>query len=221
MDRTIKVTGKGKISAAPDMIRLLITQTKTEKTYEAAVKASAAQKKTITDAFEKLGFKKEDLKTLSFAVDAQYEGYEAKDKLWKQRLVGYRFTHRMKLEFAKDSDLLGKALGTMTAIKGEPEFSIQYFVEDKEAVKNKLLANAVKDSKEKAAALTKAAGVKLGEIVHINYSWGEAEIASAPMAPMMLRACKADGAVGNSINLDIEADDIDIEDTVTIVWEIK
>jgi len=90
MDRTIKVTGKGKISVAPDMIRLLITQTKTEKTYEAAVKASAAQKKTITDAFEKLGFKKEDLKTLSFAVAAQYEGYEAKDKSWKQRLVGYR-----------------------------------------------------------------------------------------------------------------------------------
>ncbi|MBR5994082.1 MAG: SIMPL domain-containing protein [Lachnospiraceae bacterium] len=221
MDRTIKVTGKGKISVAPDMIRLLITQTKTEKTYEVAVKASAAQKKTITDAFAKLGFKKEDLKTLSFAVDAQYEGYEAKDKSWKQRLVGYRFTHRMKLEFPKDTDLLGKALGTMTAIKGEPEFSIQYFVEDKEAVKNKLLAGAVKDSKEKAAALTKAAGVKLGEIVHINYSWDEVDISVTPVAPMMLKSGERGLCGSNAVDLDIEADDIDVEDTVTVVWEIK
>ena len=186
-----------------------------------AVKASAAQKKTITDAFAKLGFKKEDLKTLSFAVDAQYEGYEAKDKSWKQRLVGYRFTHRMKLEFPKDTDLLGKALGTMTAIKGEPEFSIQYFVEDKEAVKNKLLAGAVKDSKEKAAALTKAAGVKLGEIVHINYSWDEVDISVTPVAPMMLKSGERGLCGSNAVDLDIEADDIDVEDTVTVVWEIK
>ena len=220
MDKTIKVTGKGKLAVSPDMIRLLITQSKTEKTYEAAVKTSATQKKTITDAFSKLGFKKQDLKTLSFDVAARYEGYEAEDKSWKQRLVGYEFTHKMKLEFEKDSDLLSKALGTMTTIKGEPEFSIQYFVKDKEAVKNKLIAKAAEDSKEKAAALAKATGVKLGEIVHINYSWGEAEIVSSPVAPMMLRACKSDGAV-NSVNFDIEADDIDIEDTVTIVWEIK
>lgn len=221
MDRTIKVTGKGKISVAPDMIRLLITQTKTEKTYEKAVKASAEQKKVITDAFLQLGFKKEDLKTLSFDMEARYEGYEAKDKSWKQRLVGYRFKHRMKLEFPKDNELLGKALGTMATIKGEPEFSIQYFVKDKEAVKNKLLAGAVKDSKEKASALTKAAGVKLGEIVHINYSWDEVDISVTPVAPMMLKSVERGICNSVSVDLDIEAADIDVEDTVTVIWEIK
>ena len=221
MDRTIKVTGKGRVSVAPDMIRLHITQSETEKTYETAVKASAEQKKTITDAFSKLGFKKEDLKTLSFDVSAQYESYQARDKSWKQRLVGYRFVHNMKLEFPRDNELLGKALGTMAAIKGEPEFSIQYFVKDVEAVKNKLLANAVKDSSEKAGALTKAAGVKLGEIVHIDYSWGEMDISIAPVAPMMLRSAKMPVGECNSVSIDIEADDIKVEDTVTIVWEIK
>ena len=57
MDRTIKVTGKGKISVAPDMIRLTITQSRTAHTYEGAVKESAAKKNALTKALEKLGFK--------------------------------------------------------------------------------------------------------------------------------------------------------------------
>ena len=45
MERTIKVTGKGKISVKPDTIRLTITQTALHPVYEEAIKDSADKKR--------------------------------------------------------------------------------------------------------------------------------------------------------------------------------
>ena len=221
MERTLRVTGKGKISVKPDTIRILITQTETKKKYEEAVRESAVRKTELTEALGKLGFDKKSLKTLFFNVDTEYEGYEAKDHSWKQRLVGYRYNHRMKLEFPSDNEMLGKVLTVLSACKGAPEFTIQYTIADPEAAKNELLAKAVEDSKAKAKVLSRAAGVKLKEIVTIDYSWGEVDIISTPMRAMTLRECKMADTAANGIDIDIEADDIDVTDTVTVVWGIE
>ena len=84
-------------------------------------------------------------------------------------------------------------------------------------VKNELLAKAVQDSKIKAEILSKASGVTLGDIINIDYSWGEIEIYSEPIQ----NYCLAESTISESYNIDIEADDIDVQDNVTIVWEIK
>lgn len=84
-------------------------------------------------------------------------------------------------------------------------------------IKNSLLEKAVEDSKNKAEILSKAAGVSLGKIKNINYSWGELEIYSRPIQDFELM--KSDTV--ESYDMDIEADDIDLEDSVTIEWEIS
>ena len=218
-ERTIRVTGRGKLSVKPDTVRLIITQSERSKTYDAAVKASAKQKKALTEAIAGQGFMKTDLKTLSFNVHAEYEGYEAEDKSWKQRLVGYRYTHRMKLEFPVESGKLGKVLAALVECKGEPEFSIQYTISDPESAKNELLAKAVADSRTKAEVLAGAAGVSLGEICFIDYSWSEVDFVTAPMNDMrVLGVPMAKAAI---IEPDIEPDDIEVTDTVTVVWGIS
>lgn len=56
----------------------------------------------------------------------------------------------MKIEFDLDHDLLGKILDNVSRCECHPEFDISYTIKDKEAVKNKLLEKAVKDSRVKA-----------------------------------------------------------------------
>ena len=56
MERTIRVTGKGKISVKPDTIRLIMTVEGTNKVYDKAVKESAEKTEKIKDMFENLGF---------------------------------------------------------------------------------------------------------------------------------------------------------------------
>lgn len=222
MERTIRVTGKGNISLSPDKVRILITQSSVEQTYEMAVKASADVKNILTEALGTLGFKKEDLKTLYFNVDSETEGYQAKDKSWKRRLIGYRYKHRMKIEFPKESDLLGKVLAVIARSSSEPEFSIEYTVSNPEAAKNELLKRAVEDSGKKAKILSEAVGTKLGDIVSIDYSWGQVEFVSRPVDTLGLDLPDvAEDEYISSIDVDIEPDDIDVSDTVTVIWSLQ
>ncbi len=217
MEKTMRVTGKGKLSVKPDMIRLLLDTMKVCPTYEEALRSSSEQTEELKNCFEKLGFARTDLKTLRFNVDTEYENYRDENNVWKNRFLGYRFTHNMKLEFDADNERLGRLLYCLAQTECRPEFRIHYTVKDTEAAKNKLLAKAVADFKEKAKVLAEAAGVTLGAIVTIDYSWGELEIFSAPVERCMMSAAN-DAA--DSYRMDIEPDDIDVTDTVTVVWEM-
>lgn len=102
------------------------------------------------------------------------------------------------------------------------EFSICYTVSNPEDIKNGLLRKAVEDSKVKAEILAKSAGVNLGEIEHIDYSWGELKITSHPIDKLMVAESEPMLFESRaSYDIDIEADDIDVDDTVTIEWGIK
>jgi uncharacterized protein YggE len=175
----------------------------------------------LKDIFGELGFSRSDLKTTYFNVDTKYESYRDKDKAWKQRLVGYEFEHRMKIEFPSDNKRLGQILYALAHCRVAPEFSIEYTVADVEKCKNELLGKAISDSKEKAAVLTNAAGVALGDIINIDYSWAEVDIVSRPVGEMLMR-CEAEQICDpEGYDIDIEADDIDVTDTVTVVWSIR
>ena len=75
------------------------------------------------------------------------------------------------------------------------------------------------DAKEKARVLTQAAGVVLGSIQNIDYSWGEIEFKMRPVQNMMMADALPIGAQG-SYDLDIEPDEEEVTDTVSIIWEI-
>ena len=100
----------------------------------------------------------------------------------------------------------------------EPELRLSYTVRDPEAVKNELLDRAVSDAKAKAAVLARAGGVVLGEIRHIDYSWGELGLEVRPTDRMLMSANGV--SAKRSLDLDIEPDDIEASDTVSVVWEI-
>lgn len=167
-----------------------------------------------------LGFEKNAVTTLSFNIDTDYESYRDHNNDWKKRIKGYKFTHSMKLEFPSDNALLGEVLYALAQCRAQPEFRILYTVKDVESSKNLLLAKAVEDSKGKAEVLAKAAGVELGKVLAIDYSWGEREISSEPVDRMLTApTCLATGPA--SYDIDINPDDIDVTDTVTVVWEIQ
>lgn len=145
---------------------------------------------------------------------------QAETKAGKRRFQGYKYVNRMKLEFPADNQRLGKILYALAHCPLSPEFSIEYTMADPEQCKNELLGAAVKDSMKKASVLSDAAGVKLGQIVNIDYSWGEMEFVTRPLQEMSLRCCEPEECDSESYDMDIEPNDIDITDTVTVVWKL-
>lgn len=215
--RTLRVTGKGQIKVKPDVTRITMTLTGLRKEYAKTLEASSTDTEQLKEVLKPFGFESIDVKTLRFNVDTEYESYQERNQ-WKQRFVGYKYDHVMKIEFDSDNDRLGRILYALAHALVQPELRISYTVKDQEAAKNLLLGKAVEDAMAKAAVLASAAGVSLKEIQSIDYSWGTINFEVQPMARNIL--CDAKVTSEESYDMDIEPDDIEVSDTVTVVWDI-
>ncbi len=170
---------------------------------------------------EKLGFQKSALKTLAFNTNTEYQGYRDQNNDYKQRFIGYKFTHQLKLEFPVDNKLLGRTLYALAHSSVHPEFRISYTVSDPERAKNELLSKAVTDAIAKAEVLTQAANVKLKAIQSIDYSWGEINMDLKIMPKLLDGGLSALECDEKEYDIDVEPDDVEVTDTVTVVWEIE
>lgn len=216
--KTIRVTGMGSVSVKPDTTSLRITFGGIYKDYEETVRKSAEKTKILREAIEKSGLPGEALKTKDFSIESEYESYRDYNNDYKKRFLGYKFYHRTQIQFPKDNKMLGRVLYELSLCSVKVEFSIDYTVKDKDAVKEEVIKRAVKNSREKAEIMAIAAGVSLGEVQSIDYSWGEIDIRTSPVDKLEVRKSYA---LEPSYDIDIEPDDIDLSDTVIMVWEIK
>jgi len=220
--RTIRVTGKGQIKLKPDMTRIIITMEGTYPEYSDTLRHSSEDTEAIKDLLTAYGFERSDLKTLDFSVDTEFESYKERGA-YKQRFVGYKYHHVMKVEFDSDNGRLGRILYALANSQLRPEFRISYTIKDQEAAKNQLLGKAVSDAMEKADTLARAARLTLKDIQSIDYSWGQINFEVHPMNRMLVAEedLALPMAATGSYDMDIEPDDIEVSDTVTLLWEIE
>ena len=123
--RTIRVTGKGQLRVKPDQTRITLSLEGLYPEYGEALRRSAEDTEKIKDLLTELGFVRTDLKTLNFNVDTEYESYQVKNT-YKQRFVGYKYHHQMKVEFDSDNARLGKVLYALAKCPLQPEFRLSY-----------------------------------------------------------------------------------------------
>ena len=221
MERTIRVTGRGKMNVKPDTIELNIFVSKVYPEYAEAMEASAEMTEVLKAAAERAGFDSKEIKTTRFSINMNYEGVYDEKGNWKNKFAGYRYDHNLALRFDADNVKLGKMLWELSDCGADAEISINHTVKDPEPVRNELLAKAVKDSRTKAEVLAAASGVSLGDIISVDYSWGEMQIYNRTVDNLTFGSNSKISMTEESFDMDIEADDIHIRDTVTVIWEIR
>lgn len=221
MERVIRVTGKGKIVVHPDTTRLFITIEGNEKEYGEAIRKSTKSTNLVKDIAADLGFDRMDLKTVSMNVEPRYEGYQDEKRNWKNRFAGYQYHHRMKLQFPLNNELLGRLLYALAHCEANPELNLEYTISNQENCKNDLLREAVTDSAAKARILAEASDVELGEIQLVDYSWNKLDLVTRPVNRMAAEVMCRKADAETSYDMDMTPDDIEVEDTVTVVWGIR
>ena len=220
MTRTIKVTGLSKVKASPDYTRISLILSDTLKEYDACLAKSVEDMNIIVDCIKCFGFERNELKTSSFEIDRKMQSYRDKYDNWKERFLGYEYTENLNFTFKNDNERLGKILYALAHLSIIPEIRISYFCSDVESIKNQLLELAIKDAKKKAELLTGASGVKLCEILDIDYSWVNVafELDDMKLFPTgVLEDC----CTKDAYNVDFEPDDIPASDSVRITFRIE
>ena len=209
MMRTITVRGVGNVSAKPDYITISMTIESIRKDYDGAMKDASERISKLQDVAVSSGYTKEDLKTTSFNVDTRYESV-------KDRQGNYR----LKLSFDFDSKQLAKVISAIANSGANPELSIAFTVKNPAKVSEELLKSAALNARAKAEILCGASGCEMGQLISIDYNWGELNIVSRTSYEM--EDCLMPlAAMEKCCSPEIEPDDIDVSDTVAFTWEIK
>lgn len=219
MPRTITVKGIGKVSTKPDLVVLSLEMVSKDKEYDKAMDSAAEQLAQLNECLATIGFEKESVKTTNFNVDTTYENYKDKRGNYKRVFSEYVCCHNLKLSFDFDMKKLSQALGAVVKCLAHPALNIEFSVKDATAVNEELLREATVNAKRKAELLCEASGVKLGQLLTIDYNWGELNIYSDTRYDM--DECLLAAPEMGPRPIDIEPDDIEVRDTATFVWEIE
>ena len=214
--RTITVKGIGAVSVKPDLIVLRLSMETAEYEYDAAMKAAAEKIDFLNKALEAAGFEKKSANTADFRVRADYDRLNDGKGNYTSVFMGYKCRHELKIEFDFDTKRLAKALSEISKCIAKPEILIDFTVKDSSAVSGELLKAAVKNAREKAEILCAASGAKLGELLSIDYNWGELHLYSATDYDVEGKCMM----LGAADDMDIEPEEIKARDTATFAWEI-
>lgn len=224
MERRITVKGIGHITAKPDYVIIYLTIEEINKKYEKAVEEVNDRINKLTSALAKIGFGKDELKTVDYKVTTNVKYKPNKKGLGEYIDNGYKCTNRLKLAFDFENDRLCKAVETITTCVAEPKLNISFTVKDEEAVKDELLKSAGANAKRRAEILCESAGGILGNLVTVDYNWREISL----LSPTSFDSINETTAVlDNSLSAPMMApksfvpDDIELNDSAVFVWEIE
>ncbi len=207
----LKVQGEGRVSATPELIVLGIKVSNKNLDYSSAIAGLNTRTEQVRAAIESAGLKRDDLKTTDFGVQSDYK----QDKEYNRTFDGFVARHVVRISFAMEKQLTNNVFRSLSASGSGAEFEISFDVVDRKAVKNRAIAAAVQNARERAEVLAQAAGVSLGKIVDISYGFAEVRISSGR------DYCLSSEAPPDFEGPDLDPQDLTAEDNVTITWEIR
>lgn len=209
--KTITIKGVGTVSVKPDYITIMLRIASKDKDYSKAIDNANERIAMLQKSITSVGFAKEDLKTLMFRVNTFYDNDVKKQK------ATYVCNYSLKLSFDLDTNRLAQALNSISDSGADANFNIQFTVKNPEKVNQELLKSAAENARQKAEILCAAAGVNLGELVSINYDWGEVSVVSASSYSMNREMVRG---ISSPVP-EFEPEDIQANDTATFIWEIN
>ena len=159
---TIAVRGNGTAMSAPDRVRVGFGVEKRDADPRKAMSLVSAASNKVTAALRKAGIADKDLQTGSVRLDAQYR-YDRTGAHLDGYLAAISISAR-STQLAKAGDIIVAATSAgATRVDG-----VTFDLDEKNPARYEASADAVRDARERASAMAKAAGRKLGAVVSIG-----------------------------------------------------
>ncbi|HNP34235.1 MAG TPA: SIMPL domain-containing protein [Woeseiaceae bacterium] len=165
--RSITVDGSGFASGTPDQAMFDAGVETMAATVIEASKQNQAAVAQVMQALAAKGIDKKDIQTSNYRIwpERRHEPGGNSEPV----ITGYRVSNSISV-LVRKIDRLGEILGALTDAGSNSIGSIEFLIENNEALQESARAAAMADAKRKADALAKLAGVQLGEVLLISMS---------------------------------------------------
>jgi uncharacterized protein YggE len=205
--RTISLSATGAVKTTPDKVDISTGVTSEAKTAREALDQNTAAMTKVIAALKEEGIDPKDIQTTNFSVNPVYD---QKADGRPPVVIGYRVTNQVRITL-HDTKKLGAILDKMVTLGANQIDSIEFGVDEPEALKDEARKLAVKNVSENAKLYAEAAGVGLGPILSIS----EEESSYQP------RFAAAPAAMEMAKDVPIEAGTATVEMRVRVTWEIN
>jgi uncharacterized protein len=164
--------GEGKTTVAPDIVTITLGVETRNVSASAATAENAKLMNSTINALLSSGLKKKDIQTSHYSLTTQTEENPlltgaTKKKTPPEFVATNQVTAKMNV-----SENIGKILDAANAAGSNSVMGISFDLRDPKPQMDKALANAVNDSRRKAAIMAATAGVKLGKILELSEGYG-------------------------------------------------
>lgn len=229
--RSFSVNGEGKSVIVPDVAQFTFSVITEGGNDVADLQAQNSEKSNKIIAFLKdSGVHEKDIKTVNYSVEPRQEYYSCPPVYLMEtgaassprpcpppKIAGYtiRRTDQVKI---RDFKKIGEVLSGVVTNGGNEVSQLYFTIDDPDKVQSEARVEAIQKAKEKAAAIARAGGFKLGRLLNIS------EGGYYPGVPIYSRGLAEKGGYGGDttvISPEIQPGSEEVSVTVTMVFEIK
>ena len=204
--RTIVMQGEAQASANPDLAVVTGGTQVQARTAREAMEGNSKVMRAVQQALREAGIEERDVATSSLSLQPTIEYQQNTNR---PRVVGYTAGHQLTIR-VRDLTKLGDVLDRMVGAGANQVDSLQLTVSDWSKKLDEARGTAIADARRKAEILAKAAGARLGRVMHIQ------EQGSAPPRPMPRMAV----AQARADSVPVATGDQNVQMAVTVTWEL-
>lgn len=208
IDRTITISGEGKVTAIPDIATLSLGMENTSLDIQDAQKKNSGAMNSLINQLTALGISQDDIQTTNYSIYPQYDWTSG-----KQILRGYTISQNVSVKIRK-TNLIDQVLKIVGDLKLNQVGGLTFDIDQPEIYRQQAREKALQNAKDKADVLAKIMGVKLGKVISFN------ESGTAPTYYPIYTKSEALGLGGGGTAPTVSAGSQDIIIDASVVYEI-
>ena len=171
---TLSVTGQGVEHAVPDIAIVTLGVLSQAKTARAALDANNDDMDEVITTIRTEGIADTDIATTGFSISPIYSRPPQPQRgevAQEPKIVAYQVSNQLRI-VVRDLATIGTALDKAVTAGVNQAASINFDIDDREALVDAAIRSAIADAPRKANLMAEAAGVRLIRIVDVNASQG-------------------------------------------------
>lgn len=173
--REFSATGEGKIVSVPDVAQFNFSVvTEGGKDLAALQSENTGKVSKAIDLVKSKGVEAKDIKTGSYSVEPRYQYYNCSSVYGSKAepcppatIEGYTITESVTVK-VRDFSKVGEIMSGVVESGANQVGGLVFTIDDPEKVKSQAREEAIREAREKAEAVAKAGGFRIGKIIAIE-----------------------------------------------------
>jgi uncharacterized protein len=154
---TLVVSGIGEVYSKADTGLVVLSVVTESKTVNQAMTENTSKMNNVISFVKQQGVEEKDLKTTNFSINPIYS---YNNQTGQRTLTGYNVNQSLQVKI-RDLSKIGAIIEGATNLGANEVGSLQFVIDNDDAVKAQARAEAIKDAQSKAEILAKQLGVKI------------------------------------------------------------